>query len=107
MSIIRTILSIGAGILAAAASYVLMSSNDKKNESVNTSSECNRPEEGNCCSKPSVSKSDKVIRKLDKIQIGLVNFARFTSEVIRSIILFVRAMKCYEYDNSYQEVGYR
>lgn len=102
MSLLKTILSIGAGIITAAASYVLMSSNKSESNSVNNQN--NRVNDaGSVNQTPAeINKSEKILKKLDKIQIALVNFARFASEVIRSVSLFIRAMKCYEYDNSYQ-----
>lgn len=35
--------------------------------------------------------SNNLVNKLDKIQIALVNFARFISEIVRVVSLFVRA----------------
>ena len=99
MGILKSILSIGAGIIAAAASYVLMSNkkdpeSQSRNDSVNNNPVTEPDKEA--------KSSEKMLRTLDKLQIGLVNFARFSSDVIRSISLFIRAMRCYEYDSSYQ-----
>ena len=110
MSILKVALSIGAGILATAACYLGLSS--LSNNSVSG----NKGEDHLCANDPSQvgnsnnitnsaygvskNKSDALLRKLDRIQVGVINFARFVSEVVRSISLFVRAMRCYEYDVS-------
>ena len=38
-----------------------------------------------------LKQSNNLVNKLDKIQIALVNFARFISEVVRVVSLFIRA----------------
>lgn len=104
MNVLKTIMSVGAGILAAAASYVLMSC---KKESVNNNCQMSNQEavddpSANGFNSNKFKKSENVLVKLDKLQVGLMNFARFFSEVIRSVSLFIRAMNCYEYDRSYR-----
>lgn len=110
MNVLKSVLSVGAGLLATAACYLLMSSDKKSDDNEAGESQVNnqttdgeysdRPNAG--YSKTSTAKSDNLLRKLDKLQVGLINFARFVSEVVRAISLFIRATRCYEYDVSYQ-----
>lgn len=101
MSLLKIALSIGAGILATAACYLGLSTV----ANVSGKEEClidNNPQTDNN-NNPIVNgknKSEALLRKLDKVQVCVINFARFVSEVVRSISLFVRAMRCYEYDVS-------
>lgn len=110
MNILKSVLSVGAGLLATAACYIFMSSNKKSDDNETRESQVNNQttDEGypDCPNagyrKSSSAKSDNLLIKLDKFQVGLINFARFISEVVRAISLFIRATKCYEYDVSYQ-----
>lgn len=106
MNILKTVLSVGAGLLATAACYLFMSSEKKSgNEEGTESSQVNNLDRSNDTlgsdNPIGIKKSDNLLKKLDKFQVGLINFARFVSEVIRAISLFIRAMRCYEYDVSY------
>lgn len=106
MSILKIALSIGAGILATAACYLGLSSINNVSENKENhlcSTETGDPQVNNINNNPEIlrkNKSEALLRKLDKIQVSVINFARFVSEVVRSISLFVRAMRCYEYDVS-------
>lgn len=105
MNILKTVLSVGAGLLATAACYLFMSenkkeksgSNDPQVDNLSNNNDTGQPVD----SRRPVSKSDNVLKKLDKFQVGLINLARFISEVVRAISLFIRAMRCYECDTSY------
>jgi ABC-type antimicrobial peptide transport system permease subunit len=103
MNILKTALSVGAGLLATAACYLFMSGNKKSGNENTKNSQVNNQDNNNGIGsvKPMDDKSDNVLKKLDKFQVGLINFARFISEVVRAISLFIRAMRCYEYDVSY------
>lgn len=107
MNILKTVLSVGAGILATAACYLFMSgtkksggNEDKVTENPQVNNQVNNDEVGSVRPMESIQ-SDNLLRKLDKFQVGLINFARFISEVVRAISLFIRATRCYEYDVSY------
>lgn len=109
MNILRTVLSIGAGLLATAACYIFMSnisseSNNEDKTPLVDNQFSNGPggnqSSGSCTVSHKINKSETILRRLDKFQVGIVNFARFTSDVVRSISLFIRAMRCYECDAS-------
>lgn len=115
MNILKSVLSVGAGLLATAACYLFMSSGKKSDDNETTSEEgesqvCNQTtgrDQSDCpnadCRRPRPVRSDRLLLKLDKFQVGLINFARFVSEVVRAISLFIRATRCYETDISYQQ----
>lgn len=102
MSILKIALSIGAGILATAACYLGLSSinSERSNGEDHLSSGDPSQVDNNNNFPQERNKSEALLRRLDKVQVGVINFARFVSEVVRSISLFVRAMRCYEYDVS-------
>lgn len=103
MNVMKTILSIGAGILATAACYLFMSGDkESKKEELETEPRVGNPNSNmdGTVTNQKPSASVQVIRKLDKLQVGLINFARFVSEVVRAISLFLRAMNCYNYDTA-------
>lgn len=103
MNVLKTVLSIGAGVLATAACYLFMSGgkeSKKEDSEIEPRVDNQNSNMAGTVTIPKPAKSDQVIRKLDKLQVGLINFARFVSEVVRAISLFLRAMKCYEYDTT-------
>lgn len=110
MNILKSVLSVGAGLLATAACYLFMSSGKKSDDNEAGESQVNnQTTDGEYSDRPnaeyrksSSAKSDSLLLKLDKFQVSLINFARFISEVVRAITLFIRATRCYEYDVSYQ-----
>lgn len=115
MNILKSVLSVGAGLLATAACYLFMSSGKKSDDNeTEPESQVNNQMTGDeyggspnpQCRKSTSAKSDRLLAKLDKFQVGLINFARFISEVVRAISLFIRATRCYEYDVSTSN-GYR
>lgn len=117
MNILKSVLSVGAGLLAAASCYFLMGGSKKSDDNETESeSQVNNQMAGSMgqsespnanCTNSAPAKSDCLLIKLDRFQVGLINFARFISEVVRAISLFIRATKCYEYDvslnNGYQK----
>lgn len=97
MSVLKIALSIGAGILATAACYLCISSSEQNN--INSSNKNQEASTENLqCNTASTSKTSNLVKKLDKFQVCVLNAARFTSDVVRSITLFIRAINCYEYD---------
>lgn len=96
MGILKTVLSVGAGLLAMAACYISMSreSDKSENSSVNQSQENGMGD----VDPMKIRKNDDILLKLDKLQIGLINLSRFISEVVRAISLFIRATKYYGYE---------
>lgn len=115
MNVLKSVLSVGAGLLATAACYLFMSSGKKSDDNEATSEEGESQvynqttgrDQSDCpnadCRRPRPVRSDRLLLKLDKFQVGLINFARFVSEVVRAISLFIRATRCYETDISYQQ----
>lgn len=103
MNVLKTVLSIGAGVLATAACYLFMSGDkESKKEELETEPQVDNQNSNmvGTVTRPKPTNSDRIIRKLDKLQVGLINFARFVSEVVRAISLFLRAMRCYEVDTA-------
>lgn len=114
MSILRAVLSIGAGLLAMTACYVGMSKTEERvNESMNSSNKCGSPDASSDAKRMEMDpmmnqmgqsgnqvKSNNILEKLDRLQVALLNLARFISEVVRAVSLFIRATNYYEYNRA-------